>query len=247
MSENNNEEINIQDIFKILKKRIKLIIVITLLFSVTSGIITFFIIEPKYKSEASLFIGKDNGNIGETIDEIDTYITYMLTYAEIVKTKSVIESAIKNANLDINAEQVLSKLEVLPRGETQIMEIKYTDTDRLRAFDVVSAITNEFIMRAKTMMPKGNLQVLEPPEILNSPSSPNKKLNLLIGTILGVMIAVGIVFLLEFLNNCYKDKDDIEEDFGIAVIGEIPIINEKKFVKNKKKAKRKLKKNSRWK
>lgn len=247
MSENNNEELNIQDIFKVLKKRVKLIIIITLLFSVTSGMITFFIIEPKYKSEASLFIGKDNGNIGETIDEIDTYITYMLTYVEIVKTKSVIESAMKSANIDISANQVLSKLEVLPRGETQIMEIKYTDTDRVRAFDVVSAVTNEFMTRAKTMMPKGNLQMLEPPEIPSSPASPNKKLNLIIGTILGFMVSVGIVFLLEFLNNCYKDKDDIEDDFAIAVIGEVPIINEKKFVKSRKKAQRKLKKNSRWK
>lgn len=234
-----SEEINISDIIKILKKRLKLIISITILFSLVSGIISFYLITPKYKTQASLFVGKEKGNIGETKDEIATYTALMSTYVEIIKTKPVISDSLRKSNIDIETEKVLKNLEVTARKDTQIMDISYIDEDKDRAFKVINAVTDEFLYKAKKMIPNGDLQILEPAEKVNDPFSPNKKLNIIIGTLLGLMVSIGLVFLLECLNNTYIDEEDIQRDLEIAVLGEIPIISDKVHKKSKISSKRK--------
>ena len=54
----NEENINIKEIFESLKKRYKLIIAITLGFTIISIILSFFVIKPKYEANTKLFIGK---------------------------------------------------------------------------------------------------------------------------------------------------------------------------------------------
>ena len=36
------------------------------------------------------------------------------------------------------------------------------------------------------------------------------------------MVSVGLVFLLEYLDNTYKNKEQLEKDLGIPVLGAIP-------------------------
>lgn len=228
-----SEEIDINDIIKILKKRLKLIISITLLFSLISGVISFYLITPKYKTQASLFVGKEKGNIGETLNEIDTYTAFISTYVEIIKTKPVISDALRKNNIDISAEKVLENLDVTARLDTQIMDVSYIDEDKDRAFKVINAVTKEFLFKAKKMIPTGDLQILEPAERVDYPFTPNKKLNIIIGTLLGLMVSIGLAFLLEFLNNTYINEDDIQRDLNISVLGEIPIISHKMYKQSK--------------
>ena len=50
-------------------------------------------------------------------------------------------------------------------------------------------------------------------------------MNIVIAFLLGLMVSVGIVFLLEYLDNTYKNKDQLERDLDIPVIGIIPDTN----------------------
>ncbi|SPF49830.1 Chain length determinant family protein (fragment) [Candidatus Desulfosporosinus infrequens] len=51
---------------------------------------------------------------------------------------------------------------------------------------------------------------------------PNKKLNVMIAFVVGLMAAVGLVFLLEYLDNTVKTSSDIEQLLEIPVLGVIP-------------------------
>lgn len=51
-------EIRISDIFKILKKRWKVIFSFTLIATVFAGIMSYYIIVPQYRSSTKFFIGK---------------------------------------------------------------------------------------------------------------------------------------------------------------------------------------------
>ena len=55
-----------------------------------------------------------------------------------------------------------------------------------------------------------------------NPISPNKKLNLAIAFFLGLMISVGIVFLLEYLDSTIKTESDVEKYLDLPVLGVIP-------------------------
>ena len=42
-----------------------------------------------------------------------------------------------------------------------------------------------------------------------------------------MIVAIGLAFLLEFLGNTFKNKDQLEKEFEIPVIGSIPTVKEK--------------------
>ena len=52
--------------------------------------------------------------------------------------------------------------------------------------------------------------------------SPNKPLYIVIGIILGGIVGVGIALLKELFNNTFQTKDQLENYFGIQVLGVIP-------------------------
>jgi len=54
------------------------------------------------------------------------------------------------------------------------------------------------------------------------PIKPNKKMNVLIAFMVGLMISVGLAFVLEFLDNTIKTNKDVEKILGLPVLGMIP-------------------------
>ena len=86
-------------------------------------------------------------------------------------------------------------------------------------------LSNEFIKISKELVPNGNVRVIEEVELPEEPVSPNKVRNIAIAFLLGLMGSVGLVFLIEYLDNTYKNKDQLEKNLGIPVLGAIPDVD----------------------
>lgn len=218
------EVIKIEDIVYALRKRWKLIIIITLACTILSAILSFFVIKPKYEAKTKVFIGKEEaGNNKEySNNDVVMYQKLMKTYAEILKTTDLIDKALGQADLDLKTSEILENLTVVPSADTQILEIKYTSTNKNQCIEVVEAITKEFITESKDLIPNGNIKIIQKAELPKNPVSPNKTLNILIAFLLGLMISIGLVFLLEYLDNTFKTSEELEKFLGIPVIGIIP-------------------------
>ncbi|CUU46352.1 capsular polysaccharide biosynthesis protein [Clostridium beijerinckii] len=224
MSEDINEEIiKIKDVIKILKKRWKMILSITIISTIFSAVASFYIISPKYEASTKLFIGKENDkNTDYNDNDINMYQKLLKTYAEVIETNNLVEKAIEKDGLDVTPEEVLKGLVVTPRNDTQILEIKYTSKDRDLAKDVLDSITSEFVESSIQLIPNGNVKILEDIKVPNSPVSPNKSMYIAIAFLVGLMISIGLSFLLEFMDNTVNTKEELEQILGIPVIGAIP-------------------------
>lgn len=215
--------ISLGEILEVLKKRWKMILIITLLATLVSGLVSFFLISPKYEASTKLFIGKEAGaEKGYDQSEIAMYQKLMKTYSEAIKTRDLVGRAIKSANSNLTEDEVLEKLTVVTVADTQILQIKIDDKDPNMAATMVQAITNEFVTTSKVLVPNGNIKVIESVKVPETPVSPNKKMNIAIAFLLGLMVSVGVSFLLEFLDNTYKNREQLEKELEIPVIGTIP-------------------------
>ena len=56
-----------------------------------------------------------------------------------------------------------------------------------------------------------------------APASPNPKLNLLLGAVLGLGLALGYAMLRHTLDRRLRSKEDIEAQFKISVVGGVPV------------------------
>ena len=222
--------ISLQEIAYALKKRWKLIALITIAATLVSAILSFFVIKPQYESSTKLFIGKQETQENSAYNNSDVmmYQQLMKTYAELVKTSDLVTKAVKSANLNYNQNEIkgiLNNLTANPSADTQILDLSFKGKNPKEVLKITEAITNEFISESKELIPNGNVQVIQKPQLPEHPVSPNKKLNILIAFVLGLMVGVGIVLLLEYLDNTFKSREELEKTLDLPIIGAIPDYN----------------------
>lgn len=222
--------ISLQEIAYALKKRWKLIALITIAATLVSAILSFFVIKPQYEAKAKLFIGKQETQENNAYNNSDVmmYQQLMKTYSELAKTSDLVTKAVKSANLDYNQNQIkgiLNNLTANPSADTQILDLSFKGRNPKDVLKVTEAITDEFISESKELIPNGNVQVIQKPQLPEHPVSPNKKLNILIAFVLGLMIGVGVVLLLEYLDNTFKSREELEKTLDLPIIGAIPDYN----------------------
>lgn len=227
MNEMEEQVISISEIFEALKKRWILIVSITLVATLISGVLSFFVIKPTYEASTKVFVGKEESSLeGYNTNDIQMYQKLLQTYAETIKTNEVVQAAINSTNADLSVKDVKDSLTVTPIADTQILQIKYKNNDPEVAKSILENITNEFVILSKELVPNGNVRVIEAVQLPEDPVAPNKKMNIAIALLLGLMVSVGLVFLLEYLDNTFKTKENLERELNIPVLGLIPSCDE---------------------
>lgn len=226
MNEMEEQVISLSEIFEALKKRWIMIVAITLTATLISGLISFFVIDPVYETSTKVFIGKEESDeTAYNTNDIQMYQKLLQTYAQAIKTRDLVGRAIDKLSYDLEENNVIGALTVTPVTDTQILQINYKSKDPKEAKDVLKSVTQEFIKTSKELVHNGNVKIIEEVQLPENPVSPNKKMNIAIAFLLGLMVSVGLVFLLEYLDNTYKNKEQLEKELDIPVLGAIPDVD----------------------
>ena len=86
-------------------------------------------------------------------------------------------------------------------------------------------ITENLISYSKELYPNVNITILEQVHV-NLNQLMNKKLTIIgFGLILGLIVGIGGIIGVMYLNNTYKNQKSLEEEIGLTVIGVIPKID----------------------
>lgn len=216
-------ELRIQDILEILKRKWKLVIAVVSITTIITALVNFFLITPIFQVNSKVFIGKEE-NINSKYDNSDVqmYQKLLKTYSELMKTKDLIEDSINKNNLNISADEVIDNLKVTPMADTQILQVSYENKDKVLAREVLVSIIDEFMLESKTIIPNGNVKVIESAELPEKPISPQKALNVVIAFIIGLMVGASLALLKEYVDDTVKTKEQTEKVMELPVIGMIP-------------------------
>jgi capsular exopolysaccharide synthesis family protein len=68
----------------------------------------------------------------------------------------------------------------------------------------------------------GNAEVVQPADVPTSPSAQNTKRNAVIGTLVGLLLGLGLALLAERFDRRIRDPSELEDAYGVAVLGTVP-------------------------
>lgn len=225
MESNNYDTIDIHEMLFLLKKNIILMVSITILFTLFVGLYTQFFMTEKFTSETTIYVNpeKDEDQTS-TLSDLNYAKQMVNTYKAFIERRLVLDDVIKDLDLEMSNEALKNSLEVNSVNNTEIISIKVTLNDPVLATTVANKVASVFMDKITGYITLGpnDLKIVDPAIVDDEPVSPNMRLNLIIGFVLGAMIAVGLIFLREFLNRTIRTTKDVERYLKLPILGAIP-------------------------
>jgi capsular polysaccharide biosynthesis protein len=218
------EVIDLREYLSIIKKKWFIMAILCVVCVAASTVYSFFIAKPVYQAETTLIVKteKTEGTNSLSNDQVMVSQKLALTYGEIIKSRKVLDEVIKNLDLKESNGSLASKISVSTVTDTQIIKVSVQDTNKSNAAKIANEIPKVFAKEAIRIADANGVEVIDKAQTPVNPVSPNKKMNILIAGVLGVMIGLFIIFIIEFLNTKIKTPQDIEKELGLPLLGVIP-------------------------
>lgn len=121
-------------------------------------------------------------------------------------------------------EEIEAELAAFPAAELQFLRMQ-REKNITEEIYLLLRNRKEEISIQKAMQ-TSDMFVIDDAHIPGSPIRPNLSLNIAIAAIFALMLAVGIIFLIEFLDNTIKNENELEKASDMPVLGIIPDLDE---------------------
>lgn len=219
-----------------LRGRWKLIVCLALVFAVAAGAFTFFFVTPMYEATATIYVlNRSDSAINISDLQIGTALTS--DYIKVFKMWEVHETVISNLELPYSYSDMRGRLSVVNESGTRMLDITFTSPSAQEAADVANEYAKVASQYIAETMSTDKPNIMSSALVPANPVSPNKTRNVIIGFVLGVTLACGIVMAQMLLDDKYKSAEEIRRYTGLATLAVIPF-EEGTAGKGKKKARK---------
>ena len=224
------ETISLQDLAKTLRKRLSLIVIMTIIAITVRGLISYIFLTPIYQASTQILVNQEKVDATQfNMQNIQADLQLINTYNVIIKSSAILSKVIEELNLDISTTELIEKITVNSEQNSQVVNISVQDPNPGQAVDIANTIATVFQSEIKNLMKVDNVNVLAPAELPENPSpvKPNPVLNMAIAAVVGLMLGVGVAFLLEYLDTTIKTEQDLEELLHLPMLGLVSPIPDK--------------------
>jgi capsular polysaccharide biosynthesis protein len=220
--------LSIEDAARVLRQRLPVILLVAVL--LTGLVVAFNLVQtPVYEATSKVLIVEERGEdaadqpLSSQVDGLDQLALVM---TEVVDSRRVAEATVNKLGLDIPPGKFVKNLSAEQVTETPFINIKYNDTDPKRAKLIANTIP-EVLPDQVSDVNMGTTRpitakVFDPAVTPNNPASPNPLRNGFVALVFGLMLGVGIAFLLDFLDDSWRSPAEVEQISGVPTYALIP-------------------------
>jgi capsular polysaccharide biosynthesis protein len=213
----------------LLRQRLVLIVL-----CVVAGVAGGYLISnntPIYQSQTSIYVGSRTPGGGDTSNDIITLDRIIATYAAMVKSSPVASGAIQASHAPRSPGQVVNETTAVVVVNTNLIDITVADTDPAVAQSLANGVAASFIAQVQNLSSNSgaaasstpSVTVFQPASLPGTPLATSKKRNLALGALFGLIVSVGVVLLIDYLDISIKSGDDLEHHIDLPVLGTIPL------------------------
>ena len=228
------ETLSLKEVFGIIKKRMLLIITITLIAISAAAIVSFYFITPIYQAQTQILVNQKGSSADAySWSQIETDLQLINTYNDIITSPIILSGVIEELGLNTTPEKLMNQITLSSESDSKVFKINIEDSNPEQAVNIANTTAEVFKENVPSLLNVDNINILSAAKLSENPApvKPNKILNLLIGAVVGLMLGIGLAFLLEIVDTTIKTEKDVEEFLNLPImglVGAIPLEKEKK-------------------
>lgn len=155
------------------------------------------------------------------------------TFANMLQSRTVAEQAVALSGVPLTVEEADAAITAFAEPATALITVRVSDSDPAVAADLANGVADSFVdflqaQESQLALPDdadapAPVSVYEHAVLPTTPQPSNLFRNLVLATMFGILVAVGIVVLLEYLDLTIKSADDAQHRLQLPVLGAIPL------------------------
>lgn len=218
------QELNLNFIFALLLSKIKWIITCVAVGILLLASYAYFLVPEAYTSTVLVYVrnvatGTETNSA--TVNNLSASEYLVNTYAVALKTGPVLDEASSQLRGALSAKEIAACVSVSSVKETSFLKISATHNSPQTAQLVCNTIAKVSANAFDEIGEVGSAKVIGTASTA-AKTAPNVTRNALVGAFLGALASAAFFVLRELLNNTIRDKESLQAQIQVPVLGEIP-------------------------
>ena len=221
------EEIDLKELFDFIKSKIFTLTIITVSICLIGSIYGLLIQKPMYSSYTTVILGSNESTTTTGITQNDLTLAKNLvdTYAQIVKSRRVLDQVIKELKLDMSYEELHNKITVTALNNTEIIKINVVDRDAIKAKNIANVTANYFTEEIVNLYNVNNVNILDKAIESDTPYNINVVKQLITYFMIGLVFGLGYLFIIFYFDRTIKSVDQVEQKIKLPILGSVEELN----------------------
>ncbi|MEF3302268.1 YveK family protein [Paenibacillus sp. GYB003] len=227
-------ELELKEYFSIIRKRLWLIGFIVLVVCTATAVVCLYVVKPVYSASTKLVVTNINqyatGAVSLDLSTLSAQIKLASTYKELITTAVIMDRvAEKHPELGLTSAQLAEKVKVTAAEDSQVLTLSVFDSNHESAVTIVNAVAELSKTEISKIMKADNITIVNPAKYSDNPEPirQNLKLIVILAFVSSCLLSVGLVYLLEMMDDSLKNEKDITQHLGLPLLASINRIGKK--------------------
>ncbi|TWT27931.1 YveK family protein [Planomicrobium sp. CPCC 101110] len=204
-----NEEVGILNILKNLKKRLDLILSVTVLSIMTVWLLLVFVITPDFQATTQILMEDPAAELAERdviIDQANPQI--INAYGDLLKSEEVLLPTIEKLGLGYTMHELKDLITITQASDSQVLNIIVSSSDGKEAVEIANSLTSILQEKLIEWLGVNNLMIIAKAseETVDSSLDENLIFGLGLAGAFGLIVGILIAFIIEMLNTTLKNN-----------------------------------------
>lgn len=229
--------IHIREVWYILKKRKKLLIIVPLFFTVVGLLVSIYLIPPVYEAQAELLVNQTTVSEDDApaTTDVDMNLRLIDTYQSIVGSSKVREQVYEKLDGDYTLEYLQKVLDIETNEDNQIISLNVQSSTPESASKIANTYAKVSKQNILDLMDMENVRTMTKANAdhINRPIRPRPVLNTIISFLGGTIFALIYIALSAYFNTKIHTDYDVKKYLGVPLLGTFGMLEKQRVAKKK--------------
>lgn len=229
-----NSELSIFYLIDLLKKRWWGILIAALIGATAAFCYSSFMVTSLYQTTVKMYVNpseEDQMNAQAQYSDLNFAINIINTYIELLETNSFMQDVSDATGNQYTVNQLKKMIAFEAPEKTKIFNFTVQANNPDDAMKIANAVGELAPKKIINTTNASIVTVADPPVLPKEPFNNNTGRNTVLGLIIGIAIAVGVVIVIDMFDVRVKSEEDLINTYELPVLGCIP--NFEKIYRNK--------------